>query len=112
MGTRKLETASWQVYFDALSKKLHGESAEIEIAALSLGDQIQVEWLPLMGITYDPKSDVLEVLLEGLDHLIHKPREIFADEGPDGLHSLLVIDADGLRQIVRLRAPLLLPGHA
>jgi hypothetical protein len=110
MGTRKLETAFWQAYFDVLSRNLHGQSAEIEIAALALGNQVQAEWLPLLGISYDPRSEVLSVLLEGLDHMVHHPREIYADEGPAGLHSLLVIDNEGTRQIIRLREPLMLPG--
>jgi hypothetical protein len=38
--------------------------AEIEVASLDLGDQIQAEWLPLIGITYDPNDDVVEVALD------------------------------------------------
>jgi hypothetical protein len=34
------------------------------------------EWPPLRGVAYDPKDDVLEVALEGIDHLIEHPREI------------------------------------
>jgi hypothetical protein len=109
MGSRKLEAASWQAYFDGLSRNLHGQSAEIEIAALALGNQVQADWLPLQGISYDPGGEVLAVLLEGLDHLVHHPREIHVDEGPAGLHSLLVIDDEGTRQIIRLREPLMLP---
>ena len=40
---------------------------EIEIASLSICDQIEAEWLPLLGIVYDPKDDIIEVALEGLD---------------------------------------------
>ena len=40
--------------------------AEIEVASLDLGDQIEAEWLPLLGITYDDKDDVLEIALEEL----------------------------------------------
>jgi len=52
---------------------------EIEVASLDLGDQVQAKWLPLIGITYDPKDDVVEVALEGLDHMIHRPREMYMD---------------------------------
>jgi hypothetical protein len=109
MAPRKLESASWQAYFDALSSNLSGQSADIEIAALALGNQVQADWLPLMGISYDPQDDQLAVRLEGLDHLIYHPREIHVDEGSAGLASLLVIDAEGIKQIVKLRAPLMLP---
>jgi Family of unknown function (DUF5335) len=60
--------------FDRLSKTLQGKQAEIEVASLSLGDQVEAEWLLLHGITYDPNDDLVEVVLERLDHMIRKPR--------------------------------------
>jgi hypothetical protein len=108
MATSKLEKAAWQPYFDQVSKTLVGKQAEIEVASLQIGDQIEAEWVPLLGISYDPKSDIVEVLVEDLDHLIHKPVEIYIDQGPAGLTSLEVIDADDVRQIIRLRDPLML----
>ena len=77
--------------------------AEIEVASLDLGDQIQAEWLPLIGITYDPNDDVVEVALDGLDHMIHRPREIYMDNEVGRLTSLEIVDADGVRQIVKLK---------
>lgn len=109
MATVKLEKAAWQPYFDQISKTLGGKQAEIEIASLKLGDQIEAEWVPLLGIVYDPKNDLVEVLLEGLDHMIRKPVEIFVEHGPLGLSSMEVIDADDERQIIKLRDPLMLP---
>ena len=109
MAIRKLEKAEWQRYFDRISKAVIGKRAEIEIASLALGDQIEAEWLPLRGLTYDPKDDVLDVELEGLDHMIPKPREIYLDDGGIGLLSLAITDAEGARQIVKLRDPLALP---
>jgi hypothetical protein len=109
MATVQLNKSEWQSYFDRLSKTLKDNRAEIEVNSLQLGSQIEAEWLPLYGITYDPKSDVVEVLLEGLDHLIHRPQTMFADYGADGLQNIAVIDADDTRQIVRLHDPLILP---
>ena len=87
--------------------------AEIEVASLDLGDQIQAEWLPLIGITYDPNDDVVEVALDGLDHMIYRPREIYMDNEFGSLTSLEIVDADSIRQIVKLKDQLLLPapGH-
>jgi hypothetical protein len=109
MATSKLEKNTWHPYFDNVSKILGGKQAEVEIASLELGNQIEAEWLPLLGLVYDPKSDIVEVLMDGLDHLIHKPSEIFIDQGPAGLNSFEVVDADGVRQIIKLRDPLMLP---
>lgn len=110
MTIAKLEKDAWRPYFDNASKILPGKRAEIEIDSLAIGDQIEAEWLPLLGITYDPKSDVVEVVLEGLDHMIHHPREIYVDQEVGvGLKSMEVVDQDNVRQIVRLRDPVMLP---
>jgi hypothetical protein len=109
MLTRKLEKSQWRSFLEYLSEMLEGAQAEIEVASLSLGDQIEAEWLPLLGITYDPKADVVEVALEGHDHIIYKPRELYFAEDPAGLTALEVVDAEGARQIIKLREPLMLP---
>lgn len=109
MATAKLDRNQWQIYFDRMSKGLTGKRAEIEIASLDVGDQIEAEWLPLYGITYDPKSDITEIVLEGLDHLIHKPKDIYVETTALELSSVDVIDAEGRHHIVRLRDPLQLP---
>jgi hypothetical protein len=105
----KLDKNTWQQYFDTLSKIVVGKQAEIEVASLRLGDQYEAEWVQFLGISYDPKDDELEILLEGLDHLIPKPREIYVEGGPAALSSIEVIDEDGNQQIVKLRDPLMLP---
>lgn len=109
MATVKLDKEAWQAYFDRIAKLVVGKQTEIEVASLKLGDQIEAEWVSLLGITYDPKNDLVEVLLEGLDHIIRHPRDIYIDQGPAGLASMEVIDADDVRQIIRLRDPTMLP---
>ena len=105
----KLEKEVWHPYFDAMSKMLVGKRAEIEVDSLQLGSQVQASWLPLLGIVYDPKSDIVEVALEGLDHMIHHPREVYVDVNESGLNSVEVIAEDDERQIINLRDPLMLP---
>jgi len=110
MATEKLDKAVWHTTFEQMSKSLLvGKEVKIEVTGLKIGDQIEQEWIQLLGITYDPKSDLIEILVEGLDHLIHKPREIWVEHGAIGLVSMEVIDADDVRQIIRLREPLMLP---
>lgn len=112
MAIVKLDKATWHPYFDEISRFLVGKRAEIEVIGLNIGDQIEAEWLPLLGIVYDHKDNLVEVLVEGLDHLIYKPREIYIDYGPTGLTSLEVIDEDDVRQIIKLKDPLMLPAPA
>ena len=106
---RVVPKAEWRSFFDRVSKVLLGKRAEIEVATLDLGDQIVVEWLPMIGITYDSNDDLLDVALDRMSHLIRRPREIVVEEGDTGLKSVAVVDADGARQIVNLKDPLFLP---
>ena len=112
MTIRKLEKDEWKPFFDGISKVLGGKQAEIEALSLDLGDQIEAEWLPLLGITYDDKDDVLAVALDGLDHLIYSPREVWADLNVGEMMSFEVIDDRGVSQIIKLRQPLMLPAPA
>jgi hypothetical protein len=109
MAITKLEKTAWRPYFDNMSKVLEGKRAEVELAALELGDQIEAEWLPLVGISYDPKDDLIDIALEGIDHMIRRPREVYVDQDAILLTSMEVIDADDVHQIVKLRDPLMLP---
>jgi hypothetical protein len=112
MTTRKLDKKRWRAFFDGVTTMLEGKQAEIEVASLRLGDQVEAEWLPLLGIAYDPKDDIVEVALEGLDHLIPKPREIYIDDDVEGLMALEIVEDDGAKQIIQLRDPLMLPAPA
>jgi hypothetical protein len=112
MTTHKLDKKQWRTFFDGISTMLEGKRAEIEVASLRLGDQVEAEWLPLLGITYDPKDDIVEVALEGLDHLIPKPREIYVEDGAEGMMAFEIVDADDERQIIKLRDPHMLPASA
>ena len=109
MATQKLERTEWRAFLDGVSKLLDAKEAEIEVGSLRLGEQVQAKWLPVIGVTYDPGDDLVEVALEGLDHMIHKPREIYVEMGAGKLTSIEIIEAGGTKQIVKFRDQLLLP---
>lgn len=110
MAIKQISRDDWRVYFDRISKQLEGKSAEIDVESLQIGSQIAAEWVPLLGISYDPRDNVLSVAVEGLDHMIYKPQSVYVDAELGQLASMEVIDADQVRHIVKLRDPLLLPG--
>jgi hypothetical protein len=112
MTTLNLDRSDWQQFFDGLSRLLEGKQADIHVESLSLGSQVAAQWIPLLGITYDPKDDLLEIALEGVDHMIQKPGQIFVEIGGDGIQNLEVVDQENVRQVVRLREPLMLPAPA
>jgi hypothetical protein len=104
-----VDKSNWRAAADLLSKAIHGQPARVEVISEDLGDQIEAEWAPLLGVTYDPKDDLFEVQLQGVDHLISHPRS-FAVRERDGLaESLAVVDGDGTEHIVQLRDPIALP---
>src|ERR1700723_15439 len=110
MSIRKLERDDWGGFCIRASRFFVGKQADIEVVSLQIGFQPEARRLPLIGMSYDPKSDVLELLLGELEHLIRAPREFYVDEEPLGIVSLQIIDAEGVHQIVTLRDPLMLPG--
>lgn len=109
MTIRKLERSDWGGFCIRASRGFLGRQADVEAASQQMGFQLEARRLPLIGMSYDPKSAVLELLLGDLDHLIREPREVYVDEEPLGIVTLQIIDAGGGRQIVTLREPLMLP---
>ena len=106
--SRTIPKAAWQPFFDGLSAVAVGKRAEIEVASLDIGDQIVAEWLPLLGMTYDPRDDLLDIAVAGLNHRIRRPRQIVTEEGDDGVELIAVISEDDTQQVVRLKEPLML----
>jgi len=109
MRTRSPRKSAWKSYSEWISRALEGKRAEVEVSGLGIGSQIQAESVPLRGLLYDPKSDVFQVILEGLDHFIRQPREFLVVEGPHGLESFEIVDGEGRQHIVTLKDPLALP---
>lgn len=106
---RKMQRGEWQGYLDRVSKGLGAQQAELEVEALGLGAQIAHEWAPVTGISYDPKDDLVDVIIEDLDHMIAKPREIWIEESAGRLGNVEVVDGEGRRHVVKFRSPLALP---
>ena len=109
MPLRELARSHWQEYFDRVSKSLGAQRVEIEVTGLGLGDQVAANWVPLTGLSYDPKDDVLIVFADRLQHQIHHPRRIDIEHEFDWLHSIDAVDATGDHHIVQLKDPLSLP---
>src|SRR5262245_59171797 len=105
---RTVPKTEWRAFFDQMSKSLVGKWAEIEVASLDLGDNIVAEWIPMIGITYDSRDDLLDVSLDRITHLIRHPQEIVVEEDTGGLKHVAVLDSEGTRQIVNLKTPLML----
>jgi hypothetical protein len=109
----QLPDGKWGEFFGRMTALMQGKLVEVEVAGLDVGDQIAAEWLPLNGISYEANEDALYVYTEhgegDVDLAIQHPREVFVELGDAGLNQVVVIDVDGRKQFVHLRAPLELP---
>jgi hypothetical protein len=113
MAATEIDRNGWAPFLDGVTNSLIGKQAEIEVVSLDLGDQIEAEWTPLIGITYDRKDDLIEIALDELDHLVRSPRQLFVDYAVGGIVAAIeIIDGDGNRQIVKFKDPLALPAPA
>jgi hypothetical protein len=109
MTIRKLERGEWNGLCLRVTRYCSGMKAMVEVMSLDFGCQVEAHRLPMLGMSYDPRNDVLELLIGDLDHLIRSPRELYFDDALLGSMVLQIVDADGVRQIVTFRYPLMLP---
>ena len=79
--------AEWKAYFDGYTRdRLEDEGDEFEAAAVevmspSFGDQFEVTRAPLMGMTYDEKSNAFELSLGPAPDALGRQRRASLDGG-------------------------------
>jgi hypothetical protein len=108
MSTRTLPRAEWRRYCNRVSQELAGRCVELDVASLEVGEHVQARWLPLLGVVYDARGDVLEIALDGIGHSILAPREILLEETERGLVAFEIVAANDSVETLRFREPLLL----
>jgi Family of unknown function (DUF5335) len=102
MRLRKLDKSEWHAYCDRLSKDLVGSRSGSATVSLAVNHEAIAEWVPLLGIAYEPKKDLFEIILQDFEHWVHHPQTFYEDEGPRGVAGLEIIDAQGLRHTLSL----------
>ncbi len=95
MKSRILDRSEWSGELIRLSRLMRGKDVMVEVAALNLGDQTEAEYVPLKGLSYDEKDDVVQLWVGEMDHLIRHPREIGVAMENDRLISIDIVDAEG-----------------
>jgi hypothetical protein len=112
--TRELPAERWVEYFDEIASSVEGLLVTIEVMSERLGDQLDVERLPLQTIGYDHNDNMLEIAVGGrgtrypvvLRHFISRPETISVEESGSPVPSaILVTDASGDRTLIRLFEP-------
>lgn len=108
MATQKLSDSQWQDYFERISRAAMDKPVEVEVAGPRGGRHVEMRWLPLIGVTYDHKDDIIDIATDPLTDIIENPREVLLDMQDDGLHGMEVVDAEGNHEIIKLKEPLLI----
>jgi type IV secretory pathway VirB6-like protein len=104
MSYRVIVKQEWQNYFDDISKKMKpGQLIEMEVAGKQMGDQKQQEKAKFKGISYDPRTQLLNVYTDVLDHAIEKPQEVVAVEEGAATKALSIKDAEGYVQSIKFQ---------
>jgi hypothetical protein len=89
-----------------VSKATVGRRVELDVASLHFGDLIEARWLPLHGLVFDARGDVLEVALDGVGHSIVSPRKVLLEETERGLVAIEIVGSDDTVETLRFREPL------
>jgi hypothetical protein len=106
--TKLIERSQLQRYFDDFTKRFLREFApravDVELLEAELGDQTETAGARLLGITYEPRTNVLELALEMGDHRDFDPREVWVVEEEDGFISAFeIVSANGLREVITVK---------
>ena len=108
MTTKRVQPTLWKTFFDRFTRQ-HlrddlPETVTIEVVSPEVGDQFSANGARLFGITYDAKSSALEVALEGSDHLVFRPVDIWVVENETDrfLETIDLVRADGTKEILHL----------
>lgn len=104
--TRQIPSDEWQHFFDRMTHDLLTDdtprAATIEVLSPTLGDQVAARLLRLHELSYDPRRQLLTVLLDDLDHEC-SPTEIWILQEDNGsVTALQVRCADGTQEIIYL----------
>jgi hypothetical protein len=108
MMTKHISPSHWRTYFDEFTqqhlKDSIPENVTVEIASPVLGDQVAADNARLLGLTFDPRSRNFEIALEGVEHLVFHPVEIWVVEDAEGFVTTIeLIRADKTKELVHLR---------
>ena len=106
--TKQIPRPDWKDYFDRFTKQHlrddRPETVTIEFLSTELGDQVEADAARLLGLSYDTKSEALQVLLDNVDHLVFRPSDLWAVEEDDGfLSSIEILRNDGTKEILTIR---------
>jgi hypothetical protein len=112
MAARQLARDDWHAFLEELTRTVRGRQTSVEIGSADLGGQRLVENVPLLGLSYDTRGDIIEIEFEAIGHRIVAPAALYIDRMADGVVGLEIVGKDEEKTVLRLKQPLLLPEPA
>jgi hypothetical protein len=100
MGVTVLSKADWPAYFSRLGKAVEGRTIKIEVLGEALGDQILVRSASLIGATYEPKEDALEISVKGMTHVVDRPQKVSVQDDNGKILAIEVVDVGDRHQLM------------
>ena len=115
--TRKVPTDQLEQLFTHFTRNFlirqSTNSVDVEVLGADSGDQFEAEGARIFGITFDPRENSVEFELDGGDHRIINPREVWVAEEPDGfIKAIEVVRNDGTREVARVKRGGIAPSSA
>jgi hypothetical protein len=109
--TEELPQGAWRQTLEEITRAHSREVVRIEVLSGQLGDQIQVDGLPLAYVEYDDKDDVVVVAVHERDrddialrHIVEHPLNVRVHpRQPAATVALDVAAKDGTRTFVMLQ---------
>jgi hypothetical protein len=107
LETKRIPNDQLQDYFAKFTRHFllreSTNAVDVEVLAPDWGDQFAAEGAHLFGITYDPKEKAIEFEIEGGDHRVFNPREVWTAEEFDGfVKAIEVVRDDGTKEVARV----------
>lgn len=106
--TTQIPREQWPDYFDDFTRQhLRNDRPDLvtlEVLSPRMGDQVYAHNARLLGLSYDPRSQAFEVLLDGADHMTFQPAEIWVLEGDSDVIAVFeLVQADGTKQLIHVK---------
>jgi len=106
--TKRLPREQLFTYFDDFTKRFlrdsSREAVDVQLIEPTLGDQAVTVGTRLLGITYEDRTNTLEIEMETGDHRDYNPEAVWVIEEPDSfVDALEIVSADGTREVIGVK---------
>ena len=108
MAKYEIEPFDWQYKLNQLSIDLEKKVATVEVTGAKFDRELDNCEMQLTKLLYDNHSDIVEITLDQLKHLIESPLSICFHQHQDILESIEIFDDDDNKNTILFIDPFLM----